>query len=97
MIDPGSEATMPVFPSTASLATQMRNQQERPGAARQACGASRRESEEFHTGFGDPDRAVAYCRPVGTVLAQRRPDAGRCAKHDRAGPHATLLDPTAFP
>ena len=51
----------------------------------------------FIQGFGDPGRAVAYCRPVGMLQEQRIPDAGRCAKHDRAGPHATPLDPTAFP
>ena len=88
---------MLAFLRTASLATQMRDQQKRPGAVRHTCGASRRESEELHTGFGDLGRAVAYCQPVGMLQAQRRPDAGRCAKHDRAGPHATPWDPTAFP
>ena len=25
-------------------------------------------------GFGDPDRAVAYCQPVGMLQAQQRPE-----------------------
>ena len=89
MIGSRSEVAMPVFPGAASLVTRTWNRQERPGAVRHACGASRRESDELHTGFGDSGRAVAYCRPVGMLQAQQRPDAGRCAKHDRADPRAT--------
>ena len=93
----GSVAAVSVFPRAASLATRTGDRQEQSGAVRQTCGACRIGSEELHMEVGDLGDVVAYCRPAGMLQAQRRPDASRCAKHDRAGPHATPWDLTAFP
>ena len=97
MTGPRDVAPVLVFSDTVELGDQNRGP---AGTARCRTPDMRcqpRELDELHTGFGGPGRDVAYCRPVGMLLAQQRPDAGRCAKHGRAGLHATPWDPTAFP
>ena len=49
----------------------------------------------FIQGFGDPSRL--YLLLTSRYGAGTKTGVGRCAKHDRAGLHATPWDPTAFP